>query len=68
MSNASTLIVLGILGIILPFSGLPVAIRSFLTVVFGAWIIGIGFSLRKQSVKEVQPPPPPAPPQSPQAF
>ncbi len=46
MSRAGVLIVLGVLTILTPFSGLPVAIRSFLAVIFGVCIAGIGISLR----------------------
>ncbi len=51
MSRASTLILLGALTIITPFSGLPVAIRSLLAVIFGASVLGIGFALRARDVQ-----------------
>ena len=40
------LILLGILTILVPFSGLPVTVRTFLTVVFGIAVLGIGISAR----------------------
>jgi hypothetical protein len=46
MSRPSQLILLGILTILTPFSGLPVNIRTLLLVIFGAYIFGIGLSLR----------------------
>ena len=46
MSRASTFILLGVLVILVPFSGLPVTIRSLLSVIFGACILGIGLSMR----------------------
>ncbi len=46
MSRAGALILFGVLTIIIPFSGLPITIRSMLTVIFGACVLGIGLSLR----------------------
>jgi hypothetical protein len=46
MSRPSVLILLGILIVLTPFSGLPVGIRTPLLVVFGAYVLGIGISLR----------------------
>ena len=46
MSRPSILILLGILVILTPFSGLPISIRSLLSVIFGACVLGIGLSLR----------------------
>ncbi|MDP1707445.1 MAG: hypothetical protein Q8L30_02735 [bacterium] len=46
MSRPSILIIIGILTIIVPFSGLPVSARSLLTVILGACVLGIGLSLR----------------------
>lgn len=57
MSRASTLILLGILTILTPFSGLPMAFRSLLAVIFGATVLGIGLSERAKEVREAQPPP-----------
>jgi hypothetical protein len=51
MSRTSSLIVLGILTILTPFSGLPIGFRSFLTALFGACVLGIGFSLRRNEVQ-----------------
>ncbi len=61
MSRNSTIILLGALVILTPFSGLPVAIRSLLLVIFGATVLGIGLSQRahearaKQSAQPVEP-------------
>jgi len=46
MSRSSTLILLGILTIITPFSGLPTSFRSLLLVIFGTCVIGIGLGMR----------------------
>lgn len=54
MSRASTLILLGILTILTPFSGLPIAMRSTLLVIFGTCIFGIGLSLRIQQARRAQ--------------
>ncbi|MSU74690.1 hypothetical protein EXS57_02845 [Candidatus Kaiserbacteria bacterium] len=54
MSRTSTLILLGILVILTPFSGLPIAIRSLLAVVLGAGIASIGLSLRTREVRDMQ--------------
>ncbi|MCX6787555.1 MAG: hypothetical protein NT108_00095 [Candidatus Kaiserbacteria bacterium] len=51
MSRASTLILLGILAILVPFSGLPISIRSLLAVMFGACVSGIGLSLRAREAR-----------------
>ena len=51
MSRNSTLILLGILVVLTPFSGLPIAFRTLLTVIFGACVAGIGFSLRTHEVQ-----------------
>ena len=69
MSRASMLILLGILTMFVPFSGLPIAIRSLLAVIFGACIFGIGLSLRIHHARSVQmsveaPAPEPVPPQT----
>ncbi|OGG64639.1 hypothetical protein A3C94_00985 [Candidatus Kaiserbacteria bacterium RIFCSPHIGHO2_02_FULL_55_17] len=61
MSRTSTLILLGILVILTPFSGLPISIRSLLAVIFGACIASIGLSLRTHEARArnagQQPPP-----------
>lgn len=54
MSRAGMLILLGILTILVPFSGLPIAIRSMLAVAFGACIFGIGLSLRIHHARRAQ--------------
>lgn len=46
MSRASILILLGVLSILTPFSGLPIAVRSTFAVILGACVFGIGLSLR----------------------
>ena len=52
MSRAGTIILFGILIVITPFSGLPVAFRTFLTVIFGACIIGIGILIRSRDAEQ----------------
>ncbi|MBI2025444.1 hypothetical protein HYT04_01495 [Candidatus Kaiserbacteria bacterium] len=49
MSKPSILMLIGILTIIVPFSGLPASARAFMTVVLGAIAFGIGLSLRTRS-------------------
>ena len=46
MSRTGLLILLGILTIVIPFSGIPVGMRTFLIVVCGASVLAIGFTLR----------------------
>lgn len=69
MSRTSTLILLGILVIITPFSGLPIFLRSSLAVIFGACVLGIGIRGRTQEARasrgsqsSVEPPAAPPPP------
>lgn len=54
MSRNSTLILLGILVILTPFSGFPVSFRTFLAVILGACVAGIGLALRMQSARGMQ--------------
>lgn len=54
MSRASTLILLGILTILVPFSGLPIAIRNLLAVIVGSCVLGIGVALRARDVQKMQ--------------
>ena len=72
MSRTSTLILLGILVILAPFSGFPIGFRDLLAVVFGACVAGIGLSMRvhearsaaaKQPSAETPSSSEPAPPQ-----
>lgn len=51
MSRTSILILLGVLIILAPFSGLPVGIRSFSTVVLGACVAIIGLMVRGNEAK-----------------
>jgi hypothetical protein len=66
MSRTSTLILLGILVILAPFSGLPIAFRTLLEVIFGACVLGIGFTMRSEESRRAHPPvesaPEPEPP------
>jgi hypothetical protein len=50
MSRTGVLITLGVLVMLTPFSGLPVAIRDLLLVAFGVCVLVIGLSLRKSEV------------------
>lgn len=62
MSRTSILILLGLLTILVPFSGLPISFRTLLTVIFGVSVIGIGLSLRTSEVARSAPPSTPAAP------
>lgn len=66
MSRTSLLILLGILIVLVPFSGLPSAIRTPLLVLFGIGVSAIGFSMRlheaKQAVSRAVPSAPPPEP------
>ncbi len=50
MSRSSALILLGVLILLTPFSGLPSSFRALLTVIFGALVLGVGFFLRAKEV------------------
>lgn len=66
MSRTSTLILLGILIVLTPFSGFPISFRTLLAVVFGACVSGIGLSMRAHEVRGPLPSveaPPTVPPQ-----
>ncbi|MFZ1075510.1 MAG: hypothetical protein WAN50_04000 [Minisyncoccia bacterium] len=54
MSRTSALILLGILVALTPFSGLPIAIRNLLAVIFGICVTSIGVSLRAHEVRTKQ--------------
>ncbi|MEK7086383.1 MAG: hypothetical protein AAB951_01180 [Patescibacteria group bacterium] len=54
MSRTGALILIGILILITPFSGLPEAIRTFLIVVFGVCVLGIGLSLRTHEANKTK--------------
>ena len=58
MSRSSILILVGVLVMLTPFSGMPISIRNLVLVVFGATILGIGLSVRTEKTR---PPEPPAP-------
>ena len=65
MSRTSTLILLGIIVMLTPFSGLPIAIRSLISVICGIAILGIGLMLRTREVHQAQPTETPAPAEEP---
>ncbi len=50
MSRTNALILLSILTILAPLSGLPVAVRSFIVILFGVCMLAISFSLRASEV------------------
>ena len=54
MSRTSTLILFGVLIILTPFSGFPVAFRSLLSIVFGMGVLAIGLSLRMHDVRRMR--------------
>jgi hypothetical protein len=51
MSRASVLILLGVLVILAPFSGFPIALRSLFSLVLGACVVGIGLMLRTRDTQ-----------------
>lgn len=73
MSRSSALILFGFFTVLIPFSGLPVSIRTVLSVIAGACVVGIGFSLRpteqrasvERAPEPVSEPAPAAPPEMP---
>ncbi len=62
MSRASVLILLGVLVILAPFSGFPIALRSLFSLVLGACVIGIGLMLRTRDTQPHAETPAPATP------
>ncbi len=46
MSKSSLLVLLGILVILAPFSGMPIALRNLSEVIFGIIVLGMGLSMR----------------------
>lgn len=54
MSRTSTLILFGILTILTPFSGLPISIRTLLTVLLGAASTTIGLVIRAEEARAHQ--------------
>lgn len=54
MSRTSALILLGVCIILTPFSGFPIALRSVLTLIFGACVLGIGLALRARAVRSTK--------------
>ena len=54
MSRAGSLIALGVLTILVPFSGLPVSIRSLIAVILGGCVLGVGISLRTREVERAE--------------
>ncbi len=61
MSKSSTLILLGVLIMLAPYSGLPVGLRSILTLIFGALVVGVGIWMRADAAKKAEQATPPAP-------
>lgn len=53
MSRASILIVVGVLAILAPFSGLPGGVRTLLGVVLGCVVIGIGAAERMREQRRL---------------
>lgn len=51
MSRTGMLVLLGVLIILTPFSGLPVQMRTLLAVVLGAGVAGIGLLIRAQEAQ-----------------
>lgn len=57
MSRTGFLILLGVLIVLTPLSGLPVALRSILIIFFGIFVLAIGFSIRASEHSAPTPPP-----------
>ncbi|MBU6321435.1 MAG: hypothetical protein KGI78_04595 [Patescibacteria group bacterium] len=53
MSRASVLIIIGILAILAPFSGLPGTVRTLATVALGAAVVGIGVAERSREQRRL---------------
>lgn len=58
MSKGSALVLVGVLTLLLPISGLPVMITNWFLVLFGAITVGIGASLRMRKHAESAATPP----------
>lgn len=54
MSRTSALILLGVLVILIPFSGLPIALRTLLSEICGIAILGIGLMMRTHEVHRTE--------------
>lgn len=66
MSRTGALILLGLLIILTPFSGIPVGVRAALSIIFGVSVLLIGLSLRVREAAEASMPSAPLePPQAP---
>ncbi len=72
MTRPSILITLGVIIVLLPFSGLPISFRSFIMPLAGLAVIGVGISLRAPKalppLESAAPEPESAPPAHPQAM
>ncbi len=68
MSRASTIILIGALILVTPFSGFPSSLREMFTLVLGACVLGIGISLRTRETRPAAPPAPVAGPATPETF
>lgn len=51
MSRASTIMLLGVLVLLAPFSGFPMALRALFEFVFGVVVFSIGLSMRLHAVR-----------------
>lgn len=65
MSRSSALILVGILAMLTPFSGLPGSFRTLIAVVLGAVVLGIGLAERARAARPAPAPNPPAGPPAP---
>ncbi len=75
MTRPSILITLGIIIVLLPFSGLPIGLRSFILPILGLAVLVVGISLRApralpplESAAAEPAPPPASAPTHPQAM
>lgn len=53
MSRAGMLILLGVLALLTPLSGLPIAVRSLLGAIVGVCVLSIGLRMRGEQAPKV---------------
>lgn len=65
LSRINALITFGVLIMLDPFSGLPIAMRTLLQIAFGAAVLGIALSMRAEELRNQHPAPESPPPSEP---
>jgi hypothetical protein len=48
MSKGSIIILLGLLSLIVPFTGFPMSVKTVMAVMFGAIMMGLGYLVRQE--------------------